>query len=252
MSIYAEPLYYEIAFSFVDIPKQVDLYEKFVEFYSKIPVKRVLDIGCGPSQQLREFARRGYEAVGLDRSLQMLTYLQDKARELGVNVATINADMKDFSLDEPVDLAFILMGTFGNLETKENLLRHLDSVAQSLNSGGLYLIENLKIDWHNPDYFTHQNWIIEKEGIRVESIFNIEVADSLNQILRSRLRLDVDDHGVKKFFEEITESRVYFPQEFITLIRMNTKFEFLGYFERNSTQYLSEALTDNITLLQRN
>jgi SAM-dependent methyltransferase len=251
MSIYNEPLYYEIAFSFVDIPKQVDLFEKFITQYSQISVRRVLDIGCGPSHQLREFAQRGYETMGLDRSLQMLAYLQEKAREQGVNIATIHSDMTDFILDEPVDLAFILMGTIGLLETQENLISHLDSVARSLNSGGLYIIENLKINWHSPDYFTSQHWTMEKNGICIESTFSVEVADSLNQMLRGTLRLDVDDHGKKKILEEITETRVFFPQEFITLIRMNTEFEFLGYFERSSSKPLSEALSDNITLLKR-
>lgn len=78
MPVYDEPVYYEIAFSFVDIPMQVDLFEKFIHKYSNIPVRRVLDIGCGPSQQLRELARKGYEAVGLDRSPQMLTYLKER------------------------------------------------------------------------------------------------------------------------------------------------------------------------------
>jgi SAM-dependent methyltransferase len=83
MPVYDEPLYYEIAFGFVDVPKQIDLFEKFIQDYSGIPVSRVLDIGCGPSQQLRDFARRGYEAVGLDRSPQMLAYLEAKAGRRG-------------------------------------------------------------------------------------------------------------------------------------------------------------------------
>jgi len=88
MPVYDEPLYYEIAFSFVDVPRQVDLFEKFIKEYSNIPVRRVLDIGCGPSPQLREFSRRGYEAVGLDSSPQMLAYLKEKAGEEGVRVSS--------------------------------------------------------------------------------------------------------------------------------------------------------------------
>ena len=251
MQVYREPFYYEIAFSFVDIPTQVDLFEKFVNKYSKIPVRRVLDIGCGPSQQLREFAQRGYDTVGLDMSPQMLSYLEDKAREMGVKVATINADMTDFTLDEPADLALILMGTIGLLTSRENLLSHLDSVARSLNSGGLYIIENLKINWPSSDYFGSQTWTMERDGVSVESTYHVELADGLKQMLIETLKLDVDDHGKKKVFEETIETRAFFPQEFITLLEMNNMFEFLGYFERSSTKPLSEALSDNITLLQR-
>ena len=33
MVIYKNPLYYEIAFSFVNAEKQVDLFEKFIKIY---------------------------------------------------------------------------------------------------------------------------------------------------------------------------------------------------------------------------
>jgi SAM-dependent methyltransferase len=251
VSVYNEPLYYEIAFSFVDIPNQIDLFEKFVKKYSDISVSRVLDIGCGPSQQLREFAKRGYETIGLDKSPQMLTHLRDKANEDGVNIVTINADMVNFKLDKSVDFALILMGTIGLLKSKEDLLSHLDSVAQSLNGGGLYLIENLMINWPNSDFFTSETWTMERDGISVESFHCVELADGLNQLLKGTLRLIVNDHGEKKVFEESLITRVFFPQEFITLIEMNNKFDFLGYFERSNTNPLSGALRDNITLLKR-
>lgn len=251
MPVYDEPLYYEIAFSFVDVPRQVDLFEKFIKEYSNIPARRVLDIGCGPSQQLREFAGRGYEAVGLDRSPQMLAYLKEKAGEEGVRVETVQSDMTGFTLEVLADFAVILMGTIGLIGSKENLLAHLDSVARSLNSGGLYIIENLSINWHSPDFFGSQEWTMERDGVLIETNYRAELADSLNQRLRETLRLEVDDHGKKQVFEETIETRAFFPQEFVTLVEMNGRFEFLGYYERSSTKPLTEALPDNIVLLRR-
>ncbi|MGB9671727.1 MAG: class I SAM-dependent methyltransferase [Candidatus Bathyarchaeales archaeon] len=74
MEIYKHPLYYEIAFSFFDPKKQVDSFEEITAKFSKIKVKRFLDVACGPSLQLREIAKRSYEAVGLDSSAEMLAY----------------------------------------------------------------------------------------------------------------------------------------------------------------------------------
>lgn len=58
MDVYKRPLYYEIAFSFFDVKKQVDTFEEVIKKFSKIRVKRFLDVACGPSLQLRELARR--------------------------------------------------------------------------------------------------------------------------------------------------------------------------------------------------
>jgi len=49
MPVYDEPRYIEIAFSFVDAEKPVDLFEEFIEAHSRIEVKRFPDIGCGPA-----------------------------------------------------------------------------------------------------------------------------------------------------------------------------------------------------------
>jgi len=159
--------------------------------------------------------------------------------------------MTGFKLEVPADFAVILMGTIGLIGSKENLLSHLDSVARSLNSGGLYIIENLSINWHSPEFFGSQEWTMERDGILIETTYRAELADSLNQRLRETLRLEVDDHGKKKIFEESTETRAFFPQEFVTLVEMNGRFEFLGYFERSTTKPLTEALPNNIVLLRR-
>lgn len=59
MEIYQQPLYYEIAFGFIDPKTQVDNFEKLIMKFSEIKVNRFLDIACGPSLQLREIPRRG-------------------------------------------------------------------------------------------------------------------------------------------------------------------------------------------------
>ena len=63
MTIYKHPHYYEIAFSFINPKKQVDNFEKLIKKFSKIKVKKVLDIACGPSLQLRELCKRGYKGI---------------------------------------------------------------------------------------------------------------------------------------------------------------------------------------------
>ena len=43
-SVYSNPKYYEIAFSFRNIPKEVDVFEKSIALYSRIPVKEIFEI----------------------------------------------------------------------------------------------------------------------------------------------------------------------------------------------------------------
>ncbi|HEC91777.1 MAG TPA: class I SAM-dependent methyltransferase [Candidatus Atribacteria bacterium] len=253
MVIYKNPLYYEIAFSFVNAEKQVDLFEKFIKKFSKIKVKRFLDIGCGPSLQLREIAKRGYEAVGLDSSSKMLKYLEQKGKEKGIKIETVKADMIDFHIKKKADFVFIMMGTIGYIKNNEDFLKHLNSVAHSLRKGGLYLIENFTLDWLN---FKPQSWTMSKDGIKVKTTYRVELKDSLNQIITEKLKLEVNDRGKRLLLERKCDRKLIFPQEFLTLLKLNNRFEFLGWFTGFSkSRYpkrLSKSSMDNIVLLRRN
>lgn len=251
MSAYKEPLYYEIAFSFVDPQKQVDLFEEFIKKLSKIDVRSFLDIGCGPSLQLREVARRGYEAIGLDISPQMLSYLKQKAKEEGLKIETIKADMIDFKLKKKADFAFIMMGTISCLKSNKDFLSHLDSVSNALNKGGLYLIENFRLDWANKNLFKPITWTMKKDNIRVKTTYSIQLRDTINQLVKETMRLEIEDGGKGAVLEESAETKMIFPQEFLELIKLNNKFEFLGWFERDKLKPLRKASMDNITLLRR-
>jgi SAM-dependent methyltransferase len=255
VEIYRNPLYYEIAFSFFDVKKQVDTFETIIGKFSKIRVRRFLDVACGPSLQLREIARRGYEAVGLDIVPEMLDYLSQKAKMQGLRIETVQADMCSFRLRKKADLAFIMMGSLV-VESDEKLLSHLDSVARSLNSGGLYLIQNKAVDW---TVAGEQSWSMENEGITVKTTFKTRWKDILNQMYTEEITLEVDDHGRKIGFETKEDLKFVFPQEFKTLIRLNRKFEFLGWWEgAESTWLLDKPLEKartpsnyNIVILRR-
>jgi SAM-dependent methyltransferase len=237
--MYRNPLYYEIAFSFFDVKEQVDTFEVIVREFSKIRVRRFLDVACGPSLQLREIARRGYEAVGLDIIPEMLDYLSWKAKTEGLRIETVQADMCNFRLRKKADFAFIMMGSLV-VESNEKLLSHLNSVARSLNGGGLYLIQNKAVDW---TMAAEQSWSMENEGITVKTTFKTHWKDMLNQIYTEQIKLEVDDHGRKTEFETKEDLKFVFPQEFKTLLRLNRKFEFLGWWEGSeSTWFLDRPL----------
>jgi SAM-dependent methyltransferase len=248
MEIYKQPLYYEIAFSFIDAKEQIDSFEKIIKKFSKIKVNRFLDIACGPSLQLREIARRGYEAIGLDLYAEMLAYLKKKAEEEKVRIETIQADMYEFKLTKKADFAFIMMGSL-DAESNEKFLSHLDSVAASLNKGGLYFIQNMTLDWTQN---TKQSWIMERDGITVETTFETRLKDVLNQIFTEEITLVVNGHGETKKFTQKEDVKFIFPQELKTLIKLNGKFEFLGWWKGNRNTWLLDQPLEKVKDLNYN
>lgn len=51
-----------------------------IALFEQLPKRaRVLDIGCGPGIQAREFIKRGYHVVGIDFSEEMVRLAKKKA-----------------------------------------------------------------------------------------------------------------------------------------------------------------------------
>ncbi|MGA3111755.1 MAG: class I SAM-dependent methyltransferase [Candidatus Bathyarchaeia archaeon] len=233
MQVYNRPIYYEIAFSFFDAKKQVDAFESLIDEFSNIKVNRFLDIACGPSLQLREIAKRGYEAVGLDLAPEMLNYLSEKAVEEGVKIDTMRANMSNFRLDKKADFAFIMMGSL-EFTSNRKFLNHLNSVASSLNKGGLYFIQNKALNLTGD---AEQSWEVERKGIKVKTVYKTVWKDKLNQIFTETITLGVNDHSQILTFTSEEDLKFIFPQEFKTIIEFNGKFEFLGWWEGTESDW---------------
>lgn len=249
--IYDQARYYEIAFSFMDPEKQGNLFDQFIRKYGKRKVATVLDLACGTAFQLREMAKRGYQAIGLDSSLAMLEYLRNESLREGVKVETVIADMNRFKLKRKVDFAYIMMGSFAYTKNNTLLLSHLASVSDCLNSGGLYLIENMDINWADPEFWKSQTWLMKRGKIKVKTTFQLIPKDLLSQIATQTIKLEVDDDGKKMTFADKDDLKIISPEEFKLLVEKNGEFEFIGFFERTSTRLLKKISSNNIVLLRR-
>jgi len=230
MGIYENPLYYDVAFSFRDIGAEVDFFEDCIRRFSKRRVRDVLELACGPCPYMLELVRRGYRFVGLDISEEMLAYSRKKAEERGISIDLICADMINFRTGKMFDFAFCMLGS---IYAKSNLefLSHLDSVANCLRRGALYLIEgSISFNWVDPSSRSEEKWTIERGGIRVTSTWRIEARDPVEQTYLDHGRLEVEAEGASRVFEQRVRRKAVFPQEFLELVRENGRFEFVGWF----------------------
>jgi len=227
-NLYDNPKYYEIAFSFRDIPTEVDLFEECFRRFSEIPVRSILELGCGNCPHMEELVKRGYEYTGLDLSRAMLDYSREKALRLGAQVNLVQGDMIDFVLGSKVDFVYVLLGSLAARNTSE-LLSHFHSVARALKKGGLYLLDWC-IQFEPPGGLEgRDSWEIEQEGIRVKTTVSWKMMSRVEQTFEETIVLEVNDYGNK--FDIVGDSvkRAIYPQEFLCLIKTLGDFEFVGW-----------------------
>jgi SAM-dependent methyltransferase len=143
------------------VPKEVDA---LVGMAGREPAS-VLEICAGPAEHAIECARRGWRATALDLSSSMLDRARANVAAAGVDVDLLRADMRDFRLAEPVDMAFCMISSISYVLTLDDMIAHLGAVRRALNPGGTYIIEGS----HPTEQFgakaTQTTWTCTRDGV---------------------------------------------------------------------------------------
>lgn len=107
---------------------------------------RVLELGCGSGRLTIPIARAGVDIIGADLSESMLAAARVKARNAGLQVEFVAADMRSFALPGPFSAILIPGNSLLHLLTIDELLACLCCVRRHLAPGGRLVFDISKWD----------------------------------------------------------------------------------------------------------
>jgi len=122
----------------VNYKEWADYIEKIFEV-NNIKPSLVLDLGCGTGSFCLEMDKRGYDMIGIDSSVDMLSCAKDKS--IDRDILYLNQDMTDFELYGTVDAIVCLMDSINYLIYKKDIKKVLALVKNYLNPGGLFIFD---------------------------------------------------------------------------------------------------------------
>jgi SAM-dependent methyltransferase len=234
---YREARAYDIAFSDRDFVDECNFLEWCLRTHGDVsgPLS-CLELAAGPARHAREFSRRGWRALALDLSQDMLDYAADGARLEGTPIETVLADMTDFTLKQPVALTMNLMESLSHLTTNTQVVAHLRAVAKNLLPGGVLVIEMAHPDsiWRDSLPNTWQSRSTDTQLFNNTPYTEVDVLfgsehdpfDWVTQQWIVTTRLDIKEEGQPpRVIEQHYPHRWYLAQELQALIDLSGAFE---------------------------
>lgn len=126
-----------------DIPYEdiLAFYEKIMALYGSRP-ETVLDLACGTGSLSVLLAQKGYQVLGADQSVEMLTEAYEKTMQTeGNKPYFVRQKMQSLRLPNPVDCTVCCLDSLNYLTKPEDCRKTLARVFENLNPGGLFIFD---------------------------------------------------------------------------------------------------------------
>jgi SAM-dependent methyltransferase len=254
-NLYRQAVYYDIALK-RDVSCEIEFMRAVHRHYVGSELRSLLDIACGPGYHARAIARQGTRAIGLDLRPEMLRFAAHQASAEGVEVTWMQADMRDFQLEAPVDMAICMFDGMDALLLNEDIVQCFCSVAANLAPWGLFLLDYTHPRDSSLEKYGTFRYTGEQDDIAVEIVWatNNPQFDLVTGVADVEIEIRVNDHGQELVMRDSARERLCCPQEVRLLAEMSGAFEVVGWYgDFNLNQPLdnSSASQRMIVILQK-
>lgn len=144
--------FYDVEHAHFD--EDLNLYVNFAELCGG----PLLELACGSGRLLVPLAREGYELTGVDSSSRMLKLAQAALDQAGAaaKCTLVQEQMSKLRLGQKFRLAFIALGSFGHVCTRQEQRQTLAAVRDHLTTGGKFILDISNADARYMEHLSGQ------------------------------------------------------------------------------------------------
>ena len=212
---YQIPLYYDIIFG-GDVSEEIAFYERVFNEYARVKVQRVLEPACGTGLYMECLGKAGYTVIGYDLAPPMVEFTRERIRREGLEdkVTVVEGDMRSITFPDKFDAAVNQINSIGYLKTDEDIISHFKVTADSLNEGGVYIVEfTIKCDDFEREHKGDETWTMERDGVTCTATWRPVRYDLENKIRHVDFSMHVDDNGKSYDVAETHELRLWTQED---------------------------------------
>ncbi len=228
--LYYLPKYYDVAFSW-DISSEIEFFCEVFKKHVPFDVKNILEPACGTGRFLVNLPKHGYNMAGYDNNPKMIAYARKKITDLGLQhyAHVIRKDMRSAELERKFDAAINSINNLGHLLSDNDIISHFRHTGNSLRKGGVYIV-HLACAWKKLPAHDDEGWTLEKGGIRIKTIWNIEKEDRLKKLSYQLCEMAIVDHDRRLSLKDRQTLRLWFYEDLKELIRKSGKLKLVAIY----------------------
>lgn len=230
---YSYSKYYDIAFDFRDVASECQFLEDIYLKHHARPLKSFVEFAAGPAVHCLEMAKRFKQTTAVDLSPDMIEYARQKAKEANLVVNFDCANMVTYRSQNKFDIAALLMDSTSYLLTNQQVISHLRAVSESLNPGGLYVLEMT----HPKTILsgvksTINEWEMERDEVKLKIQWGSpdDVFDPITQLTNVSVTIAYQDGQKKGVLQDRSLQRCFTATEFAALVEASGVFEIIEYY----------------------
>jgi len=210
-----------LIYPYLPTGKECDRLCHIFDTFADIPVRKVLDIGCGYGRHSLELSRRGYDVLGIDLSEDAIRISNDK-RETPTNPRFLVCDMRRLAFRDRFDAVFSHNSTVGYVLEEDEAVQIFTSIYDLTNNGALFVFDifypmNLvRNDLYRPELTLHFDFDDLELTKKSEHEINLE-----KQTHRERSIYTLTD-GESSLTLQVKETlRYYEPEQICELLGLS-------------------------------
>jgi SAM-dependent methyltransferase len=209
--------YYDLLYSGKDYEGEVNYILHLFKEYSGLPVKTILNLGCGTGKHDEYLSKHGHEVTGADFSADMIEIAQKR----GIPNATfLEGDVRTLNLETKFDAVLSLFHVASYQLTNKDLYDMFLTAKNHLNQRGLFIFDF----WYGPSVInekpTYRERTVENDHLNIKRITHPTLHPNEN-IVDVHFDVEITDKKTSEVFnvEELHKMRYLFLPELRQLLQ---------------------------------
>lgn len=221
--------------SYYDILTNNISYKKRAEYFNEILRRNsitdgiLVDLGCGTGSLCEIMYDLGYNVIGVDSSVEMLSEAMNKRSESLKDILYLNQQMQELDLFGTIDVCISALDSLNHITSEEDLQTIFNKVSMFLNPNGLFIFD-LNTEYKHENILSNNVFIYDYD--EVYCIWqNSKCKNGVIDITLDLFCKDEEDKYEK--YTEFFSERAYSHENVLNIIK-NANLELIDYYADDS------------------